>query len=117
MSREPDFRAPQGGANIPWAQTITDAFSNPIDITGATVVFRWGPKNQTTPAADENGTVIGTSPQTQAQYVLTQADLANPAGNYSVQFEITKAGETFVWPVNRPADDPYATLEIFGPLP
>jgi hypothetical protein len=105
---QPDFRLGQNDDKVPWNQTITDAFGNAIDIFGATSVkLRFGPKNQTLPAADKTGAVIGSSPMTQAQYLFLAADTATP-GNYSAEFHITLAGgERITWPVGR-----LATVEI-----
>ena len=95
---QPDWYLGQGDDHVPMAFTVTDQHGNYVDLTGATVQLIWGPKSGATPATTAAGSVAGTTPNTQAQYVWLAADTA-AAGNFEASYEITLAGgERLSWP-------------------
>lgn len=98
---EPDFFLGQGDDKVPMVFTITDQYGAYVDLTGATIHWVWGPKNGGTPAITASASPVGTTPNTQAQYLWLAVDTATP-GNFEGVFEITlPSTERFTWPYGR----------------
>ena len=104
-----DFALGQGDANVKWSRSIYDSIGNPVDITGASVVFRYRLMNQSTPAVSNAGAVTGPAGNRVATYTFTSADTATP-GDYNASFVVTLpiadggadgSAETFTYPSNR----------------
>jgi len=104
-----DFTIGQGSTNVRWSRPVFDATGNPVDVTGATVVFRYRLINQSADAVQHAGSVTGTFPPRAASYLFTSADTATP-GDYNVSFIVTLpiadggadgSAETFAYPTDR----------------
>jgi hypothetical protein len=97
---EPDFSVYVGDDKVPWDVTITDAFGNYVDLTGASIAVKARIRNQSVAEASFAGSVIGTTPQTQARRLIANGDFAE--GHYDAVFVATLAGgEVVTWPPNR----------------
>lgn len=98
----PDFELTVGDDKVPMDFAITDFYGAPVDLTGATIRWKWGPKNGGVPAVTSAADVTGTTPGTKARYVWLAADTV-AAGNFEGQYLITLAGatEAFAWPRGR----------------
>jgi hypothetical protein len=98
--RVPDFQLGVGDNLVAMDFTITDAFGNYIDITGATVTLSVSPLNETSGPVAKTGSVTGTTPQTKARYTWLSADTV-AAGLFEALFLVTVSGERITWPTAR----------------
>lgn len=98
-----------GDTNVRFSRPVFDASGSPVDLTGATIQFRYRLINQSSPSVTNAGTVTGSAPPWEATYTFTGADTA-VAGDYHGQFLITLprpdggvdgSQETFTWPSSR----------------
>lgn len=95
----PDFTIGQGDQGVSWAVPITDATGNTIDISGATsVILHYRIQDGSAVAVEVVGSVLGTTPDTEAQYIFQSSDTV-AAGIFNAEFLITQAsGERLTFP-------------------
>jgi len=95
----PDFGIGQDDHGVPWDVPIFDIDGNRIDLTGATsVILHYRVNDQSAPAVEVTGSVIGTAPDTKARYVFQGSNTAAPA-TFDAEWLITLAsGERITYP-------------------
>lgn len=72
---------------------VYDVDGNRLDITGATVLLHYRIDDDSAPAVEHSGDVIGSAPLTEASYLFPAAETGTP-GLYKANFLITLAGAT-----------------------
>lgn len=96
---EADYKVGQGDTKT-LTETLLDAVGVAIDLTGATVEFRFRIVDDTAPAIVKAATVV-TPLEGKVSVALLPADLATP-GEYDVSWWITPSGGArYTWNANR----------------
>jgi hypothetical protein len=98
-----DFEIGQGDTDVPWTEPIFDEGGNPVDLTGVgtTVALHYRIDDESAPAVDVTGAVVGSVAPAAAQYLFQSSDTAVP-GTYNANWRITlPSGERLTFPPDR----------------